>query len=122
MQHANARTMWRRAFQLVVIYMVAIQLASGQQWSCRYPPGHPLYPQAWDGLKMGRYNAYIPGDNIVGGSPCYRWIGGMQWPFSMRYKADGYPVIDYYAVAPARAHHTQFFQNNANARAGRRRE
>jgi hypothetical protein len=90
------------------------QLASAQQWTCRWPIGHPLYPQAWEGLKKSSYNAYIPGDRVTAGSICYWNAWGNLWPFQKIYKGDREPVRDLYPVTPARVMHSQNFYVGAN--------
>jgi hypothetical protein len=87
------------------VFTIVTQLAIGQQWTCNTYDGQPF-----EGLKKSSYNAYIPGDNIIGGSPCYYYIGGDLYPFAKHYKADGQPVQDFYPVAPARVMQMQFFQ------------
>jgi hypothetical protein len=82
---------------------------SDPQYSCRYP-----YTAPWNGaplpaLNNNTYNAYIPGDNVIGGSWCYWYNFGNYYPFQKHYKADGYPVGQYGPVTPARVFHTQFF-------------
>jgi hypothetical protein len=100
------------ASRIILAFTLATQLAVGQQWVCRYPAGHPQAGQAWEGLKRHGHFAYIPGDNIVGGTPCY-WTPYPGAPygtwFSQRYKADGNPVTEW-GVTPARVMHMQFMQ------------
>src|SRR5260370_6631857 len=64
------------------------------------------------------YNAYIPGDNVVGGTPCFYFIGGGFYPFSKHYKGDGYPVQDFFPVTPARVFHGLHFYSITNQQAG----
>lgn len=104
----------RQAARLPVAFVIAFQVATAQQYYCRYPSGHPQAGQPYDTLKAHSYSAYIPGNNVQGGSPCYRWIGSLYYPFTMRYHADGYPVMDYWPVAEFRASALQRYYDSQN--------
>src|SRR5262245_16524002 len=109
----NEKRKTKRAARFVLVFAIATQLLSGQQWTCRWPYGHPLYPQAWEGHKASTYHAYIPGDNIKGGTPCWWSYYGAQVPYMKTYKADGWPVQDYWPIASARVHHgVSYYHNN----------
>jgi hypothetical protein len=105
----------RQASRLVLAFTIATQLATAQQWDCRYPTPYPPDPSlagtSWEGLKKSSYNAYIPGDHVIGGSWCNWYSFGNLFPFVKVYKADGSPVRQDYAVSPARVHHIQHYKH-----------